>query len=266
MPEPEILPEILVDSAGPVWTVTLNRPAKLNAWTGTMMEALLDVLARAAVDPDARAIVLTGAGKAFCIGPDHALLAELGGLPDGALRAGHRSPRRLIDAVRALEKPVIAAINGTCVSGGLELAMAADLRIAAAGARLGYPDAKLGLVPAIGGTAQLARLVRADRAKLMIFGAELIDGTTAAAWGLATEAVPDEQVLARAQECARLFASRAPLAVGLAKFVLNRAEDHAMDLTAAAESLAAALARRTDDHREGMAAFREKRPPRFEGR
>ena len=257
--------ELLIDTVGGVRTLTFNRPEKMNAWTDSLMEAILEAVRAAAVDPDVRALVFTGSGRAFCIGPDHSLLAKVGELPDAAIRAGYGTPRRLIDAIRALEKPVIAAINGTCVSGGLEFAMAADVRIAAAGAKFGYPDTKLGLIPAIGGTVQLARLVGADRAKLMIFGAELIDARTACDWRLVTETVEDAKLMARAMELAGLFASRAPLAVGLAKYVITRGEDADMSLAAAAEGLAATLARRTADHAEGMAAFREKRPPRFQG-
>lgn len=257
--------ELLIEARDGVKTVTFNRADKLNAWTESMMDAIVDAVRESAIDPAVRVLLFTGAGRAFCIGPDHALLAKAGELPDAALRAGYGTPRRLIDALRALEKPVIAAINGVCVSGGLEFAMVADVRIAAESAKFGYPDAKLGLIPAIGGTVQLARLIGTDRAKLMIFGAELIDARTASDWRLVTETVPDAQLAERAGELARLFASRAPLAVGLAKYVITRAEDAEMSLAVAAESLAATLARRTDDHREGMAAFREKRPPRFQG-
>jgi len=215
-------------------------------------------------DEAIRVVIFTGAGQAFCAGADMELFEREWDTP--AFRAQGRLLITFFNDLEALEKPVLAAINGTCVGGGLELALACDLRIAAASARLGFPEARIGLIPGVGGCSRLVKLVGYGRAKELVLTGELISAEEARAIGLVNRVVPDGELMAAARALAAKLLERAPQALGLAKRVIR--ESVSADLAAGRtlESLAQSLLLKTQDHQEGIQAFREKRPPRFKGR
>lgn len=248
---------------GHVATITLNRPEKLNALTLDMLAALETYTGEIDADPDIRVVILTGAGeRAFCVGAD---IHAWGALePLEMWRQWIRSGHRAFDALAGLRQPTIAALNGYTLGGGLELALATDLRIAADHIELGQPEVMLGTIPGWGGTQRLAQAVGSARAKQMIFSGARIDAPTAEAWALVNECLPAQQLMARVNELAQSIASNAPLAVQFAKQVIDGGSGVATG--AVLEAQAAALAAMTEDGREGVAAFREKRPPVFRGK
>jgi enoyl-CoA hydratase len=255
-------PRILLERDATVVTLTLNRPDKLNAIDGAMLDALEEVLDRLEADRDCRAVILTGAGRAFSAGADikewTALTPQEFG-PGWGLR-GHR----LFDRLAVLSPPVIAAINGIAFGGGLELALCADIRIAAEGARLGLPEVTIAALPGWGGTQRLPRLIGLGRAKQMILTGQPIEAAGAEVFGLVSEVVPAEALMSRAQELARQIAGNAPLAVRAAK----RLVDAALPATPAAtlEVPASMAVGATEDAREGRESFLERRPPAYRGR
>jgi enoyl-CoA hydratase len=255
-------PRILFERDETIVTLTLNRPDKLNAIDGAMLDALEEVLNRLEADRDCRAVILTGAGRAFSAGADikewTALTPQEFG-PGWGLR-GHR----LFDRLAALSPPVIAAINGIAFGGGLELALCADLRIAAEGARLGLPEVTIAALPGWGGTQRLPRLIGPGRAKQMILTGQPIEAARAEAFGLVSEVVPAEALIGRARELGRQIAANAPLAVRAAK----RLVDAALPASPAAtlEVPASMAVGATEDAREGRQSFVERRPPAYRGR
>jgi enoyl-CoA hydratase len=255
-------PRILLERDDSIVALTLNRPDKLNAIDGAMLDALEEVLDRLEADRDYRAVILTGAGRAFSAGADikewTALAPQEFG-PGWGLR-GHR----LFDRLAALSPPVIAAINGIAFGGGLELALCADIRIAAEGARLGLPEVTIAALPGWGGTQRLPRLIGPGRAKQMILTGQPIEAARAEAFGLVSEVVPAEALIARARELARQIAANAPLAVRAAK----RLVDAALPASPAAtlEVPASMAVGAAEDAREGRQSFLERRPPAYRGR
>ena len=237
--------------------ITLNRPAKLNAISVEMLAALESHIADVDHRQDVRVVVLEAAGeRAFSVGADVNAWSALQPLDMWRwwVRDGHRVMQRLA----SLRQPVIAAVQGLAFGGGLELAMAADIRIAASNTVLAMPEATIGTLPGWGGTQRLPALIGAARAKQMIFSGQRIDAETAERWGLVNEVVSPEDLASRVTQLARQIAANAPIAVQLAKSAI----DH--DVTAP-EAFAGALAASAEDGKEGMAAFREKRPPQFRG-
>jgi enoyl-CoA hydratase len=244
-------------------TITLNRPAKLNALLPTMLALLERYCAQIEDDLSLRAVIVTGAGaKAFCVGADIGAWSTLEPLDMWRrwIREGHRVFTRLA----RLRQPVIAAIHGYALGGGLELALAADLRLAASDAHFALPETGIGTVPGWGGTHRLPALIGGARAKQLIFTGERIDARTAERWGLVNEVTPPGAVLSRARELATRIASRAPIAVQLTKQALDGVTDEGS--AAALEAMAAAVAASTADGREGVASFREHRTPDFHGK
>jgi enoyl-CoA hydratase/carnithine racemase len=247
---------------GPVATITLDRAAKLNALTMAMLEALEAACARLDRDASVRAVIVGSASdRAFCAGADIADWAPLGAL--GMWQRWIRDGHRVFDRLARLRQPTIAAIGGIAYGGGLELALACDLRIASAEARFAFPEVTLGAVPGWAGSQRLPRVIGAGRAKQLILTGEPIDAATAAAWGLVNEVVPGERLGTRALELARRITENAPTAVQAAKQLVDAGLGEG--LAAALEALGAGLAAGTADAREGIAAFREKRKPKFTG-
>jgi 2-(1,2-epoxy-1,2-dihydrophenyl)acetyl-CoA isomerase len=251
-----------------VVTVTLNRPDKLNAMTGVMSDELLEVFTSARDDHEARAIVVTGAGRGFCAGQD---LTEF----ESAYRAGERpdirkhleeSYHRLIPAVVSTPKPVIAAVNGVAAGAGVSLAAACDIRIAAEEARFTQAFVKIGLIPDSGGTWLLPRIIGHARALELSITGEVIDADTALDIGLVNRVVPEDALEKETFELAARLAAMPTAAIAETKALLRGATG--LDLEAALEAEAEAQARmgQTDDHLEGVMAFAEKREPRFRGR
>jgi len=255
---------LLTDDLGAVRRITVNRPDRLNALDRASLDALHVAFAAAAADPGVRAVLLTGAGpKAFVAGAD---IAEMSSLSAVEARDFSRHGQALMSRIERLGKPVLAAINGFALGGGLELAMACHLRIAADSAKLGQPEVNLGLIPGFGGTQRLLRLAgRAATLELCLLGAP-INAERALQLGIVNRVVPAAELDAVATAIAEQLASAAPQAVrGILDAVLLGGEA-AIDTGLDYETLGFALAFATEDMREGTAAFLAKRKPRFRGR
>lgn len=247
--------EFRVDDA--IGLLTLNRPDKLNAISIEMLTAFESHIAEVDRRQDVRVVVLAASGeRAFSVGADVNAWSALDPLDMWRwwVRDGHRVMQRLA----SLRQPVIAAVQGLAFGGGLELAMAADMRVASSTAAFAMPEVRIGTLPGWGGTQRLPQLIGVARAKQMVFSGQRIDAATAERWGLVNEVVPAEALADRVTELAQQIAANAPIAVQLAKSAI----DHD---SAALEAFAGALAAGAEDGREGMAAFREKRAPQFRG-
>jgi enoyl-CoA hydratase len=254
---------VLCERSGAVAVVTVNRPARRNALSSEVRSALLEQLAELNADASVRAVVITGAGdRAFISGADIAEFAARTQEEQGRAMDGPR----VYDAVAQLAKPTVAAINGACLGGGLEVAMACDIRVAAEGARFGQPEVKLGIIPGGGGTQRLPRIVGEGNALRLILTGDLIDAAEAHRLGLVTEVVSPDQLLAIAVAIAERIATNAPLAVAAARDAVRRALDLPLGDGLAMERAHFLGVFASDDRREGMRAFLEKRPARFEGR
>ena len=255
-------PRILVERQETVVALTLNRPDKLNAIDGPMLDALEQILGEIERDPEIRAVVLTGAGRAFSAGADIKEWTALDPLVFS--RTWGQRGHGLFDRLAGLRPPVIAALNGITFGGGLELALCADLRIASTVARLGLPEVTIGAIPGWGGTQRLPRLIGAGRAKHMILTGQPIDAARAEAWGLVSEMVEADALLPRARELAQTIAGNAPIAVQAAK----RLVDAGLPTSPAAilEGDAGAMCGNTADAQEGRSSFLERRPGHYQGR
>ena len=256
-------PLVLSEVRGRVLVLTLNRPEKRNALDSGLRSALLDALRVAADDPGVRALVLTGAGdKAFVAGAD---IGEFEGrTPVDQYRAMKRPT--IFDAIERLPKPVVAAVNGFCLGGGMELALACDLRIASTGARFGQPEVMLGIIPGGGGTQRLPRIVGQGAALRLILTGEMIDAAEAHRLRLVEEVTEPGALLARAVEIAELIASRSPVAVAAAKEATRAALSLPLDDGLKLETALFQLCFASEDKREGVRAFLEKRAAEFPGR
>jgi 2-(1,2-epoxy-1,2-dihydrophenyl)acetyl-CoA isomerase len=253
--------EVEVTRDGAVQTITLNRPDVLNAFNRAVHAGLRDAL-KEARDPEVRAVVLTGAGRGFCAGQD---LTEFGELPDvgAGLRATYH-PNVL--AIRALEKPVIAAVNGVCAGAGLSLACVCDIRIAADTAFFVPGFVGIGLVPDAGGTYFIHRLLGASRAFEWMSSNRRLTAPDAHAWGLVSEVTDAEGLPARAAELAATYAALPTRAIGMTKRLFDHADTATLEEQLEMEAQLQGAATQTDDFREGVAAFLAKRPPNFTGR
>ncbi|MEO5918495.1 MAG: enoyl-CoA hydratase-related protein [Candidatus Limnocylindrales bacterium] len=260
---PSTEPEVLTNVAAGVATITLNRPAALNALTIPMKEHLLGALETAAADLSVRAIVLTGAGRAFCAGQDLRERLEPGAPPlDEELMLRYNP---IVRAIRNAPQPVIAAINGVAAGAGASFAFACDLRIAAETATFVLAFGRIGLIPDSGATWTLPRLVGAARAAEMALVGEAVSAEDALRIGLVSRVVSGDELAAAAAEIAERIAAGAPLAMTLTKRALAAAFDRDLDAALDAEAEAQGVAGSSRDHAEGLAAFVEKRTPRFTG-
>ena len=252
-----------VEVDGPVATLTLDRPEALNALTIPMKLALRAELERIAVDRAVRAVILTGAGRAFCAGQDLAERERPDAAPlDEEVRERYNP---IIRALRSMGQPVIAAVNGVAAGAGASLAFACDLRIAAADARFVLAFGRIGLIPDSGATWLLPRLVGAARAAEMALVGDPISAEEALRIGLVSRVVPNDDLQAEARTLADRVAAGAPLAVALTKGALERAATIDLDEALEGEAKLQGIAGASADHAEGLAAFREKRPPQFTG-
>jgi enoyl-CoA hydratase len=257
---------VLVDDGAPVRTVTVNRPKVLNALDGPTLDELYEAFGAIAAAPqtEVRCVILTGAGdKAFAAGADIAAMAGIGVDEARALAArGHRLSERM----ESLGVPIIAAVNGFALGGGLELALACDFIIAAANAKLGQPEVSVGVVPGFGGTQRLPRRIGVGRARQLLYTGELLGAAEARAAGLVNEVVEPAELLPRARAIAATIATRAPLAVAYAKRAVREGEDLPQSRGLALEQELFGALFGTADQKEGMRAFLEKRPPKWTGR
>ena len=253
--------EVLFEQEGHVATILLNRPAKLNAVTPAMAARLIDLVARCNADPDVRAVILTGAGeKAFCAGSD---IAEL---DDYASPWDFRNRPDYCDAIRQLGKPVICAINGYALGGGLETAMSCDIRLAAANARFGAPEIKLGWIGGGGMSYLLAHSIGPSNAALMLMTGDPIDAARALSWGLVSEVVEFSELRPRALALAQTIAMRAPIAAETAKTNLRAAYAVPLETAVQYERDLQTICFATEDAKEGRDAFKQKRVAHFNRR
>lgn len=253
---------VSLERDGAVAVLTFQRPEKLNALDPAMIDAL-DARLEELSDGDVRCAILTGAGKAFVAGADIAAMASLS--PVEAKRFADRGQ----DVAARLERlpfPVIAAVNGFALGGGCELALACDFIWASDKARFGQPEVNLGVIPGFGGTQRLARRVGIGRARELVFSGAMIGAEPAKAMGLVNEVVPVAELLDRVKEVARTIAAKGPLAVAAAKRVMLRGEGESLGAACELEAQAFAGLFGSEDQREGMKAFLEKRAASFQGR
>jgi len=253
--------DVEVTQDGAVRTITLSRPDKMNAFTRGM-HAELHAALKDARDPEVRAVVVTGAGRAFCAGQDLTEFGETGDV-GAALRETYHPN---VEAVRALEKPVIASVNGACAGAGLSFACSCDIRIASDAAAFVPGFAGIGLIPDAGGTYFIHRLLGAPRAFEWMTSNRRLTAAEAHAWGLVSEVVEADALPGRAAELAAFYASMPTRAIGMTKRLFDHADTATLDEQLELEAQLQAVAAQSDDFREGVAAFLEKRPPRFSGR
>jgi enoyl-CoA hydratase/carnithine racemase len=248
-----------------VVTVTLNRPDVRNAMTVELTQAFTAAIDDLRGDPDVRVVVVTGAGKAFCAGGDLSWIKPGPGASVPQMRQKMRDfyPRFL--AVRTLDVPTIAAINGPAVGAGLCLAMACDIRIAGQGATLATAFTRLGMHPGMAATYLLTRLVGTARAAELFFTAAPIDATQAEHIGLVNSVVADSELASAAAQMARQIAANAPIPMGMVKRAIYLAERNDLETMLEYEGLAQPITMATNDLAEGLASVREKRPPTFTG-
>jgi enoyl-CoA hydratase len=264
-----ILKDLLWDETDDgIVTVTFNRPDDLNPISLECLEELNRVLQEVRENDHYRVLILTGAGRAFSAGADVKKFDEGVFQDENELPLFFRMQKRndVVAAIETLPKPVIAALNGVAVGEGVEIALSSDFRIASEKARLGFPEAKIGLIPASGGCSRIVKYVGLMRAKELYLGGEILGAEEAHRLGLVTKVVPHEQLMDEALTLARSLAAKAPLALAACKAVLNSCVDTDVASGHVLELMAQTVLVATKDHREGVKAFVEKREPRFTGR
>lgn len=255
---------IVYEKAEGVATITLNRPEALNAFSKDVVEEILYALEDITKDENVRVVVLTGAGeKAFSAGADIKAMAGM-----NALKARELSlmGEKLCIALENLEKPVIAALNGYALGGGLEVAMSCDLRIASETSRVGQTEVNIGLIPGWGGTQRLTRLIGMTKAKELVFLGKMIDAKTAEQLGIVNMCVPPDKFRETVRQFALELASKAPVAVRIAKALINKGAAIGLDSALELEREGFGVVASSEDLKEGVSAFTEKRKPLFKGK
>jgi enoyl-CoA hydratase len=249
---------------GPLAIITMSRPDALNALNGKVMHELKEALGAVGKNRDVRAVIITGEGSAFVAGADIKEMQALAEKP-AAIRAFIHSGQGVLKDIEALPQPVIAAINGFALGGGLELALACDIRLASSDARFGFPEVGLGIFPGFGGTQRAARLIGRGAASELVLTGDPISADEAARLGLVNRVVPPAQLMAEARKLAGRMASRAPVAIAKAKAALHASQQLSLDEGLVFEVDRVAETFATPDRVEGMQAFVEKRKPVFTG-
>ena len=262
--------QILYAKDGYTATITLNRPEKLNAYSEVMVHEILAALADARDDDLVRAVILTGAGRGFCSGGDISRDFQY-----PARYRGHRlesmlemreNMHELVKFLQRFDKPTIAAVNGPAVAGGLTMALSCDFRIAAESARLGDTSLKFALIPDEGGACLFPRFMGLERALKMSLFSEVYPARQAKDLGLVTEVVPDAELMPVARQWAERLAAGPPIAIRITKRMMYKQVSMSLDNALEDAALSTLVTNYTDDVKEGIAAFHEKRTPRFQGR
>ncbi|MGD8997074.1 MAG: enoyl-CoA hydratase-related protein [Anaerolineae bacterium] len=260
--QPWTLRDVKLEIEDGIATITMNRPEAMNALNEKVLRELKESVAQVRDDSSVRVVIITGEGPAFVAGADiRAMMAK----DQIEIRRFTRFGHGVLEDIERLEKPVVAAINGFALGGGLELALACDIRLASTRARMGFPEVGLGIFPGLGGTQRATRLLGKGRACELIFTGAQISAEEAANIGLVNRAVPPQQLMADARRLAGRIARQGPIAVGRAKAAINQALQVGLDVGLAFELEAVTLTFGTEDQSEGMAAFLERRKPEFEG-
>ncbi len=254
---------ILVETEGGVATITVNRPEKRNALNSRVRAETVAALDALRGDDSVRVVVFTGAGeKAFVAGADIGEFAERTPLEQREAMTG----RRVFDEIAAFPKPTIAMINGFCLGGGCELALACDVRVAADSAKLGQPEINLGIIPGGGGTQRLPRVVGMGQAMRLVLSGEIVDAAEALRIGLVDVVHPAAELRERTLEFARGMAAKSPVALRMAKAAVRAAAEMPLSAGLAYETELFVTCFGSEDKREGVSAFLEKRPAEFTGR
>lgn len=264
------LQQIVYEKSGHVATVTLNRPKKLNAYSEIMVHEILAALADARDDDEIRAVIITGTGKGFCsggdIGRDFQYPARYRGHKMESMLEMRENMHQLVRFLQRFDKPTIAAINGAAVAGGLTLALSCDFRIAAESARLGDTSLKFALIPDEGGAYLFPRFLGLEKALKMSLFSEVYPARQAQELGLVTEVVADAELMPRAREWAEKLAAGPPIAIRITKRMMYKQLTMELDNALEDAALGTMVANYTEDVKEGIAAFHEKRPPKFKGK
>jgi 2-(1,2-epoxy-1,2-dihydrophenyl)acetyl-CoA isomerase len=267
-PQPVPVPSVLLETRhDAIATLVMNRPDRLNALDTKLVTALNDALGRISKDGSVRVVVLTGAGRAFCAGGDLAVIGQVrtaGATRDLELLLS--SGTQAVLTMRCMPQPVIAAVNGAAAGAGMNLALAADLRIAAEEAMFGQNFAKVGLFPDFGGTYFLPQLVGPAKAAELFYTGEMIDAKTALQLGIVNQVVPATQLEAETKSLAQKIAQGPPLAIRAVKKTLFASESEKLTLAVAQEVEEQIRCYLSQDSSEGISAFFEKRPPTFRGK
>ncbi len=253
-----------VERSGQIATITLNRPDVLNAFNTEHLTNLRDQIQQLAIDPDVRAVILTGAGeRAFAAGAD---IAEMRTKSPSEAREFALLGQSICNAIERAPQPYIAAVNGFALGGGCEVALACDLRIASENAVLGQPEVSLGIPPGWGGTQRLTRLIGPGQARELIYTGRRVKADEAQRIGLVNAVYPLNELMDKARELANQIAANAPIAVAYSKDAISRALDVELDTGLVYEANVFALCFDTSDQKEGMGAFLERRKAEFKGK
>lgn len=256
---------VILEKNGAIATLTVNRPKALNALDALTFDEIEAAVAEVDKDASVRVLIVTGSGeKAFVAGADIPSLRALTSAHEGAVLS--RRGQEVFDTIERLEKPVIAAINGFALGGGLELALSCDIRIAGDNAKMGLPEINLGLIPGYGGSQRLPRLIGKSQAKLIMFTGEMVDAPTARGLGLVDQVVPAAALMETATKLAEKLSVKAPIALALGKRVINEGMESDLDRGCILEAALFGVACGTEDRVEGTGAFLEKRKAEFKGK
>jgi enoyl-CoA hydratase/carnithine racemase len=249
-----------------VATIELARPDKRNAVNAQMFAELGEATERAATDPGIRAVLVKGQGPSFCAGIDVTLLGQLAGTRGARFRSFVRTAQRPFLTLAQMDKPTVAAVQGHAVGAGFQLALACDLRLAAEDARFAVLEVRFGLVPDLGGIHRLARLVGPARTKDLVWTGRTLEVNEAERLGLLNRVVPADTLAKEAEAYVRELVAAPPIPVSLTKSLIGRAGETSLETALERDAQAQATAVESEDHREAVAAYLEKRPPRFTGR
>jgi enoyl-CoA hydratase/carnithine racemase len=262
--------QIIYEKSGHRATVTLNRPQKLNAYSEIMVHEVLAALGDARDDDEIRAMIITGAGRGFCsggdIGRDFQYPARYRGHRMESMLEMRENMHELVKFLQRFDKPTIAAVNGPAVAGGLTLALSCDFRIAAESAKLGDTSLKFALIPDEGGAYLFPRFLGLEKALKMSLLSEVYPARQAHELGLVTEVVPDGELMSRAREWAERLAAGPPIAIRITKRMMYKQLTMSLDNALEDAALGTMVTNYTEDVKEGISAFHEKRPPKFKGK
>lgn len=251
---------VLLESKEGIATITLNRPQAMNALCDALNTELMEAIQRVYEDMTARALIITGSGKAFAAGAD---IKEMLSANQFDAERTAKKAHDINDTLETLPIPVIAAVNGAALGGGCEIALACDFRIAGEKAMFGLPEVGLGIIPGAGGTQRLTRMIGPVKAREMVMAGSVIRGKEAYEIGLVTKCVPDKELMKEAVDLAKKLCARPAAALRYAKAAINYAVDHDIHTGKKYEKSLFSLCFETEDQKEGMNAFLEKKPPNF---